>query len=758
MKNYLGIKEIEKVKFLSDYFLKFKSKLIFYYYNRVFQFFLRYMLPIIVILLITIYYFQSLFGLNGVLAYNDYVLPKSQQDLDAYLNNFTIYSINTNLGGVRSNFLSEIPTIIIIKLLSFFFDYQFATKLTQVFSFAMSGIAFFVVLLKINKSSLLSLILSLLAIFNLWSFDRLQQGHFYLLGPFLIVFVFIIYYRYFSIKNYRFLLLGHLLFLALFTYYHYAIIILYLLFFDFIIEFILSKERYNLLKGNLTIILIFLIDSLIFILPYSISALSTFKNLSENISNISDLRLFSWQSMAISEFFHIRLGMYSFALNSETWIMISLILGFVGLYYFFIYGENEDRYKYVEFRLKSAFLFFGFLAFGVWLNFDVFANIIYKIPTFAIFRDMNKFVGISFFLFIFLISLKVQVYFNQLYRYRFKVLVFICSATLFIANIIIPYNMFLVYNQDEIYNIKDDSLYTVASFPSYPITGVYYNDVYFHKYLPSLVATNDSRTISIPYLVQQSQYPKQTELFKEIYRKFDVLTKDQIYEKFSKFGVKYFIFYKRYDFITKVPVIDSWYHKIDLQQKFGADEIIFENNDITVYKLPDKYIKSFINTDNPETEVFYKIRSNTEIELEIKSSKSFNLQHLVNQDRNWILKLSDSGKGFGDKCENQINKNTFECKINNNPTYNFISNLKLIFGTQNLIGDRIQNNYGINEWNINLQEIEEEYKLKRDNNDDLIINASIIYLPNAYFNLGVLIFIINVVITSVVIIKLKTNG
>lgn len=727
--------------------------------NKIFAFLVEYILPISIIFAITIYYFQSLYGLNGVLAYNDYVLPKSLSDLNSYLNNLTIYNFSSNLGSVRSNFLSDLPTLIILKCISIFFDYQFATKLTQTVSFAISGIAFFLVIKRITKKSLLAFLLSLLAIFNLWGFDRLQQGHYYLLGPFLAIFVFIIYYRFFSEKWYKNIVLGHLLFLALFTYYHYAIIAIYLFAIDFIIEFIFNKNKFKVLKENSVVASIFFVDSLLYILPYTVSALNTFRNLSQTVSNLSDLRIFSWQSMAISEIFHVRLGMYSYKLSTENSLLLLILVGFIILYYFFFRKNKSNHYKYIEFKLKVLFIIFAFLGFGIWLNIDFFANFIYKIPTFAVFRDMNKFVGVSFIIFIFILAIKAKEVFANKKIFSLEKIVFITAILLFVSPITLPYNMFLVYNQDEIYNFNDTSTFTVVSFPSYPITGVYYNDVYYHKYLPSLVATNDLRTLSIPYYNQKDQYEVQYDMFRSLYQKFNFLTKEQIYSELGKFGTKYIVYYKRYDFKSKNPIIDRWYRSIDLPNKLSLKEIIFENNDIIVYQIPQEFYKKYINLSE-NTDYKFKVINDAEVEVIVKFKSQFNLNQIVNSDKNWKIEVENANDvDFTNYCIQNISKDGNQCIVNKSYDYNFSKQISRIFNSN--VNDYVfnQNSNEFNQWVIGNDFVKTNSQNIKDDGEYKIIKLRLTYLPNAFFIIGQYILLASIILTIIVIFrKIRLNS
>jgi len=695
--------------------------------------FWNYLIPVFIVLL-SVYYFSRLLGLNGILAYNDYVLPKSLSDLDSYISNSTIYNFTYNLGSIRSNFFSELPTLYILKLLTFFFEYQLATKITQIASYCVPSLFCYFIFRKINHSPAVSLVCSLLLVYNLWSYDRLQQGHFYLLGPFLCVLMMILYFRYFSKYKFRNIILGHLLFLGLLTYYHYTIIVIYFLLIDFIFLLFKKENKWKLIKEHFVLGGIFLIDSMIFILPYLGGSLSTFENLSKNVSNAHELSLFSWQSMAISELYHIRLGMYSYKMVSENYLLIFILIGFIGFYIIFLKKiKNSLRLN----RLILSFFFLGFLGFGIWLNYDFFNDFIYKIPTFAIFRDMNKFVGISYVFFLTIICIKAPKIFKRKNGVYYKLL-FYSSSILSLCICLFPFNQFLVYNQDELYNIQDSSIFTVAVFPSYPLTSVTYNDVYFHKYLPSLVSTNGFRSISIPYEVTIENYKYIYSVYKDIYTNFESYTADQVFEKLSNFGVKYIYYYKRYPFKSNSSEIDTWYHEVDIKNKFGIENLIIENNDITIYKIPKKYIKEYIIAKN-DTNILSSHVTQTEIELMLESKNNSIIDQIANYDQNWKIEL-------------------LPITSNNDLTYfEPFKSIRRVFGQYKSVGEITKNSNGLNSYIIKNEEIfETGSKYLAWNGSKLHYKVSLFYLPNSLFIFGFCILSLNI-IGSIIYIFIKKN-
>ena len=742
-------KYFKKIKNFDLQFLLSKKQTAFY-------FLINYVLPIACILLITVYYFQKLFPANGILAYNDYVLPVTKGDLDAYLSNLTIYNINSNLGSVRTNFFSDIPTLLVIKFLTFFVNYQLATKFTQVASFALVSSVFYIVLRKINKSTILSFLLALHVVFNLWSFDRLEQGHYYLLGPFLAILALIIYLRYYSNYKHRSILIGHLLFLAVFTYYHYAIITIYFLILDFIVNLILVKEKRKWLIENIWSGIIFSIDMLVFIIPYFVSSLSTFRKLSETVSNIPELRIFSWQSMGISETFQIRLGMYSYKMISNFGILSVVLVGFIILYFFFFWKSSFE--KNIEKRLKIAFVFLGLLGFGIWLNFDLYSQYIYKIPTFAVFRDMNKFVGMAFIFYVFLLSHKLKDTFANNSKFYLQKIIFAIGCVALIIYVFFPYDMFLVYNQDEIYHFSDDTTYSIVTFPSYPLTGITFNNVYYHKYLPSLVSTNNLRTMSLPYTVQKFDYLEQYNTLKSIYVDFDKLSKSDIYSQLGNDGVKYIIYYKRYDFKTNVAEYDEWMRKLDLKSKLSSDEIIFENSDLIVFKIPDQFLKSFVTTDNPSTQNLSFTRINdAEVDVSVKFKGKINLKLLTNFDQNWKLQLLDSNSKF--ECNNSQKISTigniYECKSPNQSDFNLLENIKKVFDTATPSIQNYSSEDSFNEWTLDANSLDgiPSNKFTIDENGDTVLKLKLLYVPNSYFVIGLYILLLNIIFTFIYILK-----
>lgn len=558
--------------------------------------------------------------------FNDYDLPASKMELARYLSNYSIYNLKNNLGSMRMNFGIEILPLLFIYFLSFFVSYGLAGKLFYVIGFLLIEVTFFWLFKKISGDKVSSFFLALLTVFNLWSFDRLQQGHYFNLMLFLPVAGLFVYHLYYSKSEKSHLILPPLLFLGMITYYHYTFILFYLLGVDFLYKFITEKKKKKLLIDYFQTGLITVGLMMMFFWPY-LSVSDDFINLAKNVSSVDSIKLFSWQSTLLSTFFHLRRGMASyFTLNTLS--LISYLMG-MGILYFLWF--RWGRKSYFAQRLNIAILVLFFLSFGIWIFPNFIIDFVYKIPTMSTFRDMNKFVGIAFILILFVIS--------TIKEKRAKYIIVVGSLLIVLP---VVFNDFKLVPERKIsfHNaLKDgDDLFAVISFPSYSIFQIESNGYNYHGYLPSLSVVNNLRFVGIgfPYDTSFATVTK-NKFFENIYKNWNWLSTKGVYEKFKKYGIKYIYFYKKIPF-DGYDEIRHWYQEIDIFKKIDKKQIVYEDDLSVVFQVPDEFLRPMIFLDKGG-EVGFDLVNDTKINLKLHLKKTQILHFLSNYHQGWGLYL-----------------------------------------------------------------------------------------------------------------------
>jgi hypothetical protein len=397
----------------------------------------------VVFLAINFFYFHKMFVGEGLLYFNDFAPPVSLEHLSTYLSSTDLINSNSNLGYVRLNFFNEIPVMFFIWLISQSFSYEDAVVLLYIFGFLLTQIISYFIFYKISRNVLVSFVLALLSVFNLWSYDRIQQGHYFnliLFFPISLSYLYVLFLTH-NIKVKKFVI-PILLLTSFFTYYHFTFILIYITLFKFIFDCFFYKNRYQVFMEYFWYGLLSLPILSVFIFPYAANYLS-FKALSASVSTTDTLQLFSWQSMSISTLFLLRTGMQSFQLLNQ-FILPLYLVGILALFFLALplWTKEEPR---VKLPLYSSFTFLGFLSFAWWVN-PVLVSYIYKIPTMSTFRDMNKFTGIFFIILLFLVALN-----SRSVKYIQYIIFFAClSLVPFMA----PYKLFTKLDSDERFILK----------------------------------------------------------------------------------------------------------------------------------------------------------------------------------------------------------------------------------------------------------------------------------------------------------------
>lgn len=523
---------------------------------------------------IILFLFSDVLETKDFLYFNDFVVPISESSLDAYLSNLNSISLSGNL---RYNFFNEVIPLLFLKLLAIFVPYTDAVKLFFMSFLIIPFIISYNFLKKVSGDGLLSFSLGLFSVLNLWFYDRLYQGHIFYYLFFFVFAVPYIYFLFFSDNQNKYLILGILFSLSFLSYYHYAIILVYITIIKAILDIAFEKNR--LFKLIISYSLIGL-TSLFLLLPFILFEISTYYQVSSfsSATNDASLAYFAAQSTVFSVFGLLRMGMGSFLLvRNNLPIYIIIFVTIIGVTLYLSCIKNKKNINNI--KLMIVVLILSFLSFGYWINQDLLKIVYEYVPMMAIYRDMNKFVGIEIILLCFLLA-------SNIYNVK-KSRIYIISA-LIIAISIIPYSSgfsyFSTLNNDLLYEENDPGLYNIVTFPSYPMIFKTENNKFFHQYLPQANSFSMKETIYLPYPYQGGfKSEAALHLFEDIYT--NKLSKESLKSRLNNLSVKYIYYYKNFDFKTNDNNYDIWYKKIDpvslIYNKY------YENEEIIIYKNDD---------------------------------------------------------------------------------------------------------------------------------------------------------------------------
>lgn len=689
---------------------------------------------------VNIWFFSAVLSSHGVLYFNDYAPSSSLQGINGYLSHFGIYNLNDNSGYFRSNFLNEIAPLVFLKLLSLLFNYELCTKLFYVLGFLIINILYFHIFKKISADSLISFLLSLLVTLNLWNIDRIQQGHYFNLMFFLPLFGLYCYYLFFSKNNNRYIVLSIILIFSISTYYHYTFILFYILFIDFIVQLILKIKMRELIRNYFTMLFLLLSMSSVFVLPYLFN-ITTFTTLNKSVSTSNSLDVFSWQSTILSTLFHIRTGMASFQLLDGL-IYPAFLLGMLGILFFIFYPSKKDKYDSKTLRITTIVLILFILSFGYKISKDLFINVIYKIPFMSVFRDMNKFTGVAFILTLFLLSIRSQ-FINKKGRF----LIILSAVFTITPSLIAPYGFFNNLLQENFVIIDDNSLHSIVSFPSFSMAYIRHNGWGYHNYIPILNGLNGATKISIPYDYQQDDMSiERYAFFKKLYTDWTNLSEEEVYSLLADYNIKYIYYYKDFQFKSNIPLMDQWYKQINIAEKLKKNTPIANTSLLTVYQIPNEYLKSFMTSDGNQTSLFFKKENDEKFRVFITTKSLFNLTVLTNYNTNWQLYLAKNPTNSWCKPLAFFDKtNTTECihsskSIVGDELSYFIN--KPIFDSSHKMVNDFANGWTIDPEYIKRYYPQEYYKQNPDGS--ISIELILYFKPQSYFYLGLLITCITI--------------
>jgi hypothetical protein len=673
----------------------------------------RYLGICLLLLTINLYYFSGMFAAEGYLYFNDFAPPASQSLLKKYVSTISIYNSNVNYGSPRLNFFNEYAPLLFILIISFVFSYKASLALFFVLGFTIIQAVQYIFFLKVTKgSTVLSFVLSLLSTYTLWSYDRIQQGHYFNLMFFLPVASAFLYTLYFDISARRPLRLGILFSLSLCVYYHYTFMLGYLWAISFCSEFFFSgKKHLKIFIDHLTAGVVFLALSLVFLLPY-IYSIATFSAISSAVSADDTLRLFSWQSSIVSTLFHLRTGMWSFQLLSNFTEILYMLGASLLLALAFPFAGGRRAVT-----LYFSALLLAFLAFSYSLFPEFTFNYLYKFPTMSVFRDMNKFTGVS------ILLLLYGVAGNAILLKKY--IAPICAGLALMLLPFLPGYHFFTYQSDTTtYFPQDINEYAAVAVPSYPLSSVRRGELSFHTYLPVFNSANSARSIFIPYAYQvdpQSSFKRL--MYSDLYRKWDGISEEAIYATFRKIGVKYIYFYKHANFSGNAAEAGEWHTYKNVAKKLSGEYLIFNSDELSVYSVPGE-IKSIVSVDG--VNIRHLKLSPGLIEIPGNYKYDQDVEALIPYDKSWKLYQLPNGKSV--------------CHTSSPWCYarNTLLTTQVYF-LQRPIEGSLQSLYGLaTTWTLRGDGFDEEQQ------NGLIM----IYAPEILFRLGILCSLISALIVA----------
>ncbi len=683
---------------------------------------------------IIIFLFKNVFRSHGVLYFNDFVVPVSSDALQTYLNDINIINFNGNL---RFNFFNEMLPLIYLYLISGFFEYELAVVIFFLSLLIIPFVVNYYVFKKISRKEFLSFSVGMFSILNLWSYDRFYQGHYFYYMFYSVFSSLYLYLLLFSHNKFKHIYMGLALFFCIFTYYQFAIILIYVTLMVFIFDLLFGKKRslINYISGYLLTALISLLLAMPFLLPY-LKFRSYFTSLSSSVYVRESLGYYA-EASKITYFF----GLARSGMGSYQQIKNIFELYIIGFFVFVAYSLTNVIFKDGKnVKISLILLILGFLSFGYWFNSHFYLYMFEKVPLLSTFRDMNKFVGVAIVLYIFLILNSI--------KNRNKLINIV--SVVFLSLSLLPYlkgfnyydkkeETFLYLNQDDV------TLNYSISFPSYPIFFETVGNKNYHSYIPVISSFSNIKSIYVPF-GYQNDYKSFNNLifFKDIYS--GNIDRETFKDSISRRGIKYIYLYKNIPYRTNEGFIDSWFKDFDGADFFG--EKYFENEELVIFKNAFYYPFIF------SKDISFQKVNNSKFKIYVKGLKQKQkIDFLDSYNENWKLFIKKNPENLWCKPLKDYKINSFnitECFHTNK----FIDK-EVFFNTNDIVLYEVghaASDVSTNVWDLDPDYIRENFdsSFYKENEDGSIdVEIMLYFEPQRYFNYGILVSLATLLFLSI---------